>query len=73
MKNHNNWHDEHLEKLSFGSKLADKVAASMGSWRFIIIQTFFVVIWMSLNVAGFCYHWDLYPFMGTSKNSIFQV
>jgi len=35
----------------------------MGSWRFIIIQSIFVVIWMALNVIGFIYHLDAYPFI----------
>lgn len=35
----------------------------MGSWRFIIWQTIFVVLWMALNVIGFIYHWDAYPFI----------
>lgn len=58
-----NWHDEHLEKLTFANKLADGVANSMGSWRFIIIQTVLVVIWMTLNVVGFINHWDAYSFI----------
>jgi uncharacterized membrane protein len=35
----------------------------MGSWRFIIIQTIIVVIWMVLNVVAFTNHWDVYPFI----------
>ena len=35
----------------------------MGSWRFIIIQTVLVAIWMILNVVGFMHHWDVYPFI----------
>jgi len=35
----------------------------MGSWSFIIWQTIIVVIWMVLNVVGFVYHWDVYPFI----------
>lgn len=58
-----NWHDEHIEESSFGQKLADSVATGMGSWRFIIIQTIFVIAWMSLNVLGFVKHWDVYPFI----------
>ena len=58
-----NWHQEHSENSSFGSRLADKVAANMGSWRFIIIQTVIVVIWMILNLIAFIYHWDPYPFI----------
>lgn len=58
-----NWHDKHSETLSFGSRLADKVASNMGSWRFIIIQTVVVAIWMLLNVIAFISHWDPYPFI----------
>jgi uncharacterized membrane protein len=35
----------------------------MGSWRFIIFQSAFVMIWMALNVIGFVHHWDVYPFI----------
>ena len=58
-----NWHDEHQETLGFGQRLADSVANGMGSWRFIIIQTIVVAIWMILNLVGFCLHWDAYPFI----------
>ena len=63
MKIKKNWHAEQTENRSFGSKLADNVATGMGSWRFIIIQTVIVIIWMALNAVGFCYHWDTYPFI----------
>jgi len=35
----------------------------MGSWRFIIIQTLIVILWMGLNVIAFVHHWDVYPFI----------
>lgn len=57
------WHDAHLEKLSFGNRLADSVASGMGSWRFIIIQPILVVVWMALNIVGVINHWDPYPFI----------
>jgi uncharacterized membrane protein len=57
------WHQEHKDNLSFGSRLADSVASGMGSWRFIIIQTVIVAIWMTLNFVAFVYHWDPYPFI----------
>ncbi len=63
MKEDKNWHEEHKENLSFGSRLADKVATGMGSWRFIIIQTITVAIWMGLNVVALMNHWDPYPFI----------
>ena len=58
-----NWHQRHTEEMTFGQRLADTVATGMGSWRFIIIQTIIVVVWMGLNVVGFVYHWDAYPYI----------
>ena len=63
MKFNKNWHQKHNENLTLGSQLADSVARNMGSWRFIIIQTIVVVIWMALNVVAFVSHWDVYPFI----------
>ena len=57
------WLEKHRETLSFGQRIADKVAKGMGSWAFIIGQTIFVIIWMTLNVIGFIRHWDVYPFI----------
>lgn len=59
----NTWHDKHVESLTFGDKISDAVANGMGSWKFIIWQSVFVVIWMSLNIVGFVRHWDVYPFI----------
>lgn len=58
-----NWHETHSASLTFGSRVADSVAKSMGSWRFIIIQTILVILWMGLNLVGYIYHWDAYPFI----------
>jgi len=63
MSNGKNWHQKHSEALSFGSRLADSVAKGMGSWSFIVIQTVLVVLWMGLNVVGWVYHWDVYPYI----------
>ncbi len=63
MANGKNWHEKHSEALTFGSRLADSVAKGMGSWSFIIIQTVLVILWMGLNLIGWIYHWDVYPFI----------
>jgi uncharacterized membrane protein len=63
MQNQKNWHQKHKETLGFGSRLADSVAKGMGSWSFIIIQTLLVILWMGLNLVGYVYHWDVYPFI----------
>jgi uncharacterized membrane protein len=57
------WHEKHEESMSFGQRLADSVATGMGSWRFIIIQTIIVAIWMILNVVAYLDHWDPYPYI----------
>ncbi|WP_448633970.1 DUF1003 domain-containing protein [Pedobacter panaciterrae] len=49
--------------MSFGQRLADGVASGMGSWRFIIIQTIIVALWMTLNVVALVNHWDPYPYI----------
>ena len=57
------WHQRHHDTLKFGDHLADSVAKGMGSWRFIIIQTILVILWMGLNLVGYFFHWDAYPFI----------
>lgn len=49
--------------MTFGQRLADSVATGMGSWRFIIIQTVIVAVWMILNVVAIIDHWDPYPYI----------
>jgi uncharacterized membrane protein len=46
-----------------GQRLADAVAATIGSWRFIIIQSTAIVIWMTGNVLSGGKAWDPYPFI----------
>ena len=60
---HKNWHRKHTEGLTFGQKVSDKFAMGMGSWPFIIFQTVFVAIWITINLIGFLRHWDPYPFI----------
>jgi uncharacterized membrane protein len=63
MEQNKTWHDFHAESRKFGQRLADSVANGMGSWRFIIIQTIIVGVWMVVNVIGFVQHWDPYPYI----------
>lgn len=57
------WHEKHAEQRTVGERIADTVAAGMGSWRFIIGQTVFVAVWMVLNVVAYVTHWDPFPFI----------
>jgi uncharacterized membrane protein len=54
---------KHPVELSFGERISDRVAATMGSWTFIIIQSVILVVWMALNVLAYIHAWDPYPFI----------
>lgn len=46
-----------------GERIADAVVSGMGSWRFIIIQSIIVALWMVLNSVAWFSHWDPMPFI----------
>jgi uncharacterized membrane protein len=50
-------------RLNVGQYLSDTIAAVVGSWRFIAIQSGILATWIGLNVTGFLQHWDSYPFI----------
>ena len=53
----------HGDDVDLGIRLANRVTGGMGSWKFIIIQTVLVIIWITVNVAGLVFKWDPYPFI----------
>src|SRR5947209_7039847 len=61
----------HHEEATFGEKLADKIAAGIGSWTFLIVQSLAVTLWVALNVIGLVNHWDPFPFI--LLNLLFSV
>jgi CRP/FNR family transcriptional regulator, cyclic AMP receptor protein len=44
-----NLNEEEEEAMTFGQRIADKVASFGGSWTFIITFSVFLALWMSLN------------------------
>ena len=60
-------------RLTPGQRIADTVAAAMGSWRFIIIQTTLLIIWVGLNVTAYVQRWDPYPFILLNLALSFQA
>ena len=60
-------------KLTIGQKIADSVAATMGSWTFIIIQSVLLAVWIVLNVTAFVEKWDPYPFILLNLALSFQA
>jgi uncharacterized membrane protein len=59
--------------LTLGQKIADTVAATMGSWNFIIIQSVLLAVWIVLNVTAFIQKWDPYPFILLNLALSFQA
>jgi uncharacterized membrane protein len=59
-------------KLTMGPWLADLVAATMGSWRFIGVQSTFLAIWIAANAAGWV-SFDIYPFILLNLMLSFQA
>jgi uncharacterized membrane protein len=62
-----------LDELTFGDRVADWVAATMGSWSFIIGQSVLLVIWIALNVTAYIQQWDPYPFILLNLALSFQA
>jgi len=52
-----------LPGLGLGERVSDLVAAMVGSWPFIIVQSIILVAWMVLNVTAYVRAWDPYPFI----------
>ena len=61
------------EQMTLGERVADKVADTIGSWRFIIIQSFLIVLWITLNAIAWIEHWDPYPFILMNVMLSFQA
>ncbi|HZD92038.1 MAG TPA: DUF1003 domain-containing protein [Pseudolabrys sp.] len=65
----------HTQKydLTLGQRIADNVAATMGSWTFIIVQSGILLIWIVLNVTAYVEKWDPYPFILLNLALSFQA
>src|SRR5207302_1424441 len=60
-------------QLTAGQRIADAVAAMMGSWTFIIIQSVILMFWIALNVTAYVQQWDPYPFILLNLALSFQA
>jgi uncharacterized membrane protein len=47
---------------AFG-RVSEATARFLGTGRYLVGQSVFVVIWIILNTVGFIAHWDPYPFI----------
>jgi uncharacterized membrane protein len=60
--------------MPVGQNLADKVAALVGSWRFIIIQSILLISWILYNIfAPAKSQFDPYPFVFLNLMLSFQA
>src|ERR1051325_8703004 len=64
---------QRVTELTAGQRIADGVAATMGSWPFIIAQTTILGFWIILNITAWIYHWDPYPFILLNLALSFQA
>jgi uncharacterized membrane protein len=67
------WHAKHRAELTTGQRVADAVAATMGSWTFIIAQSIILTAWIVLNLIAWMDHWDPYPFILLNLALSFQA
>ncbi|MEJ2368823.1 MAG: DUF1003 domain-containing protein [Acidobacteriota bacterium] len=59
-----NTNKEYDESLTFGQRVADKVASFGGSWTFILIFCCILVVWVVINSALVLRHpFDPYPYI----------
>ena len=47
---------------AFG-QMSEKAARFLGTGRYLVGQTVFVIFWIALNTIGIIGHWDPYPFI----------
>jgi uncharacterized membrane protein len=52
----------HYDPEAFG-RFSEAIARTLGTARFLVIQTVVVAIWIALNIIGFFGKWDPYPFI----------
>jgi uncharacterized membrane protein len=52
-----------FEAAPLGARVADRVTGFMGSWRFIVIQTVLVALWLTANVILLTRPFDPFPFI----------
>jgi uncharacterized membrane protein len=58
---------------SLSENIADIVTSTVGSWKFIIIQSSLLSLWIIVNVTGWIEHWDEYPFILLNLALSFQA
>ena len=67
----------HIEQpigaLTTGQKISDTVAKTVGSWKFIIIQSICILGWITYNSVNNTNSWDPYPYILLNLMLSFQA
>ncbi len=54
-------------------RVADRLAAWVGSWTFLVTQSVILLVWIAFNLAAWIEHWDPYPFILLNLVLAFQA
>ncbi len=54
-------------------RVADRLAAWVGSWTFLVVQSATLLVWIAFNLAAWIEHWDPYPFVLLNLVLAFQA
>jgi uncharacterized membrane protein len=61
------------QSLTMGQRLAEFSAASIGSWRFLIVQATLLALWVIYNSIAFTHHFDAFPYILLNLALSFQA
>ena len=65
--------EDYFPGLTTGQKISDVVAKTVGSWKFILIQSACIFAWIVYNSIGSSNAWDPYPFILLNLMLSFQA
>jgi uncharacterized membrane protein len=65
--------ESHPSGLTTGQKISDIVAKTVGSWKFIIIQSACIFVWITYNSINNSNAWDPYPYILLNLMLSFQA
>lgn len=52
-----------IDEAPMGARFADAITGFMGSWKFIVVQTIMVAVWLVANIVLLTRPFDPYPFI----------
>jgi len=52
-----------IDEAPLGARFADAITGFMGSWKFIVVQTIIVGVWLIANIILLTQPFDPYPFI----------